>query len=98
MRLAGVVEHGRSELSLLPTFNLTVRRNHLIEDVLSHLNQFENEDLRRELMVKYNSQYFCCREKEDLKRCNHGSSREEITLFLFLFNKLLYKGAPKGLP
>ncbi|XP_025777178.1 E3 ISG15--protein ligase HERC5 [Puma concolor] len=56
MRLVGVVEHGRSELSLLPTFNLTVRRNHLIEDVLSHLNQFENEDLRRELMVSFSGE------------------------------------------
>lgn len=60
MRLAGIVEQGGSELALLPTFNLSVRRTHLIEDVLSHLSQFENEDLRRELMVKYNSQYFCC--------------------------------------
>lgn len=60
MRLAGIVEQGGSELALLPTLNLTVRRSHLIEDVLSHLNQFENEDLRRELMVKCNSLYFCC--------------------------------------
>lgn len=30
---------------------LIVRRSHLIEDVFNQLNQFENEDLRRELMV-----------------------------------------------
>ena len=55
MRLVGVVEQEGSEFALLPTFNLTVRRGHLIEDVLNQLNQFENEDLRRELLVKYNS-------------------------------------------
>lgn len=53
--LAGIVEQERSEFALLPTVNLTVRRSHLIEDVLNQLNQFENEDLRRELWVKYNS-------------------------------------------
>lgn len=55
MRLAGIVDQERSALSSLPTFNLIVRRSHLIEDVFNQLNQFENEDLRRELMVKYNS-------------------------------------------
>lgn len=55
MSLAGIVEQERSELALLPTFCLTVRRSHLIEDVLNQLNQLENEDLRRELQVKYNS-------------------------------------------
>lgn len=50
------MEDGGSSLALLPTFNLTVRRGHLIEDVLNQLNQFENEDLRGELMVKYNFQ------------------------------------------
>jgi hypothetical protein len=39
----------------MPTLNLRVRRNHLVEDVLSQLSQFENEDLRRELWVKYHS-------------------------------------------
>lgn len=48
--LAGIVEHGGWNMF---TFNLTVRRNHLIEDVLHQLNQFENEDLRRELMVSF---------------------------------------------
>lgn len=56
MQFAGIVEHGGSSLTWLPTFNLTIRRSHLIEDVLSQLNQFENEDLRKELMVNYNSQ------------------------------------------
>ncbi|XP_039074362.1 E3 ISG15--protein ligase HERC5 isoform X2 [Hyaena hyaena] len=56
MRLAGVMQQGRSELALLPTFNLTVRRSHLIEDVLSHLYQFENEDLRKELMVSFSGE------------------------------------------
>lgn len=55
MRLAGIADQEGSALSLLPTFNLRVRRSHLIEDVFNQLNQVENEDLRRELMVKYNS-------------------------------------------
>ena len=55
MWLAGLADQEGSALSLLPTFNLRVRRSHLIEDVFNQLNQFENEDLRRELMVKYNS-------------------------------------------
>lgn len=55
MRLAGIVDQEGSALPLLPTFNLIVRRSHLIEDVFNQLNQSENEDLRRELMVKYNS-------------------------------------------
>ena len=55
MRLAGIVDQEQSALSSLPTFNLIVRRSHLIEDVFNQLNQFENDDLRRELMVKYNS-------------------------------------------
>uniref|UniRef100_A0A673UWZ9 HECT and RLD domain containing E3 ubiquitin protein ligase 5 n=2 Tax=Suricata suricatta TaxID=37032 RepID=A0A673UWZ9_SURSU len=56
MRLAGVMQQGRSELALLPTFNMIVRRSHLIEDVLSHLYQFENQDLRRELMVSFSGE------------------------------------------
>lgn len=54
--LAGIVFPGRSSLALLSTFNLTVRRSHLIEDVLGQLNQFENEDLRRELMVSFSGE------------------------------------------
>ncbi|XP_022438017.1 E3 ISG15--protein ligase HERC5 isoform X3 [Delphinapterus leucas] len=54
--LAGIVEQERSELALLPTFHLTVRRSHLIEDVLNQLNQFENEDLRRELQVSFSGE------------------------------------------
>lgn len=53
MQLIGILEHGGSELSFLPTLNLLVRRGHLIEDVLNQLNVFENEDLRKELLVKY---------------------------------------------
>ncbi|KAF7480265.1 Hypothetical predicted protein [Marmota monax] len=51
--LAGIIEQEESELASLSTFNLRVRRNHLIEDVLSQLSQFENEDLRRELRVSF---------------------------------------------
>ncbi|XP_032962493.1 E3 ISG15--protein ligase HERC5 isoform X1 [Rhinolophus ferrumequinum] len=51
--LAGIVEHGGLNLF---TFNLTVRRSHLIEDVLHQLNQFENEDLRKELMVSFSGE------------------------------------------
>ncbi|XP_059867961.1 E3 ISG15--protein ligase HERC5 isoform X1 [Delphinus delphis] len=54
--LAGIVEQERSEFALLPTVNLTVRRSHLIEDVLNQLNQFENEDLRRELWVSFSGE------------------------------------------
>nr|XP_015106001.1 E3 ISG15--protein ligase HERC5 isoform X1 [Vicugna pacos] len=56
MRLAGVMEREGSPLALLPTFNLTVRRNHLIEDALNQLNQYENEDLRRELLVSFSGE------------------------------------------
>ncbi|XP_024591916.1 E3 ISG15--protein ligase HERC5 isoform X2 [Neophocaena asiaeorientalis asiaeorientalis] len=56
MSLAGIVEQERSELALLPTFCLTVRRSHLIEDVLNQLNQLENEDLRRELQVSFSGE------------------------------------------
>ncbi|XP_006143351.2 E3 ISG15--protein ligase HERC5 [Tupaia chinensis] len=56
LRLAGLLEHGESELDLLPTFNLKVRRNHLIEDVLNQLSQFEKEDLRRELWVSFSGE------------------------------------------
>lgn len=51
MLLAGIVGHRGPSLAFLPTLNLIVRRSHLIEDVLHQLNQYENEDLRRELMV-----------------------------------------------
>ncbi|XP_054941772.1 E3 ISG15--protein ligase HERC5 isoform X2 [Physeter macrocephalus] len=56
LRLAGIVDQEESELALPPTFNLTVRRSHLIEDVLNQLNQFENEDLRRELLVSFSGE------------------------------------------
>ncbi|KAB1282266.1 E3 ISG15--protein ligase HERC5 [Camelus dromedarius] len=56
MRLAGIMGREGSPLALLPTFNLTVRRNHLIEDALNQLNQFENEDLRRELLVSFSGE------------------------------------------
>lgn len=52
---AAIEEERESEFALMPTFDLTVRRNHLIEDVLNQLSQFENEDLRKELWVKCDS-------------------------------------------
>ncbi|XP_037686168.1 E3 ISG15--protein ligase HERC5 isoform X2 [Choloepus didactylus] len=51
--LSGTAEQEGSESSLLPFSDLTVRRSHLTEDVLNQLNQFENEDLRRELSVSF---------------------------------------------
>ncbi|XP_059970931.1 E3 ISG15--protein ligase HERC5 isoform X2 [Mesoplodon densirostris] len=56
VRLAGFVEQEGSEFALLPTFNLRVRRNYLIEDVLNQLNKFENEDLRKELLVSFSGE------------------------------------------
>ncbi|XP_020030081.2 E3 ISG15--protein ligase HERC5 isoform X1 [Castor canadensis] len=56
MSLAGILEQEESELALMPTLNLRVRRNHLVEDVLSQLSQFENEDLRRELWVSFSGE------------------------------------------
>ncbi|XP_032717734.1 E3 ISG15--protein ligase HERC5 isoform X1 [Lontra canadensis] len=76
MRLAGIVEQGGSELALLPTLNLTVRRSHLIEDVLSHLNQFENEDLRRELMVSFSGEI------------GHDSGGVKVEFFHCLFEEM----------
>ncbi|XP_077925074.1 E3 ISG15--protein ligase HERC5 isoform X3 [Halichoerus grypus] len=76
MRLAGIVEQGGSELALLPTFNLTVRRSHLIEDVLSHLNLFENEDLRRELMVSFSGEI------------GHDSGGVKVEFFHCLFEEM----------
>ncbi|XP_058922820.1 E3 ISG15--protein ligase HERC5 isoform X1 [Kogia breviceps] len=54
--LAGIVAQEEPEFALPPTINLTVRRSHLIEDVLNQLNQFENEDLRRELLVSFSGE------------------------------------------
>ncbi|XP_037385437.1 E3 ISG15--protein ligase HERC5 isoform X2 [Talpa occidentalis] len=57
MRLVGIMEQRGSELALLPpTLNLTVRRSHLIEDVLNQLRQYENDDLRRELLVSFSGE------------------------------------------
>ncbi|XP_054447724.1 E3 ISG15--protein ligase HERC5 [Pteronotus mesoamericanus] len=55
-QLTGIMEDGGSSLALLPTFNIIVRRSHLIEDVLNQLNQFENEDLRSELLVSFSGE------------------------------------------
>ncbi|XP_021567716.1 E3 ISG15--protein ligase HERC5 [Carlito syrichta] len=55
-RLVEIVEENESELTLMPTFDLTVRRNHLIEDVLNQLSKFENEDLRKELLVSFSGE------------------------------------------
>uniref|UniRef100_A0A8C0K1F9 HECT and RLD domain containing E3 ubiquitin protein ligase 5 n=1 Tax=Canis lupus dingo TaxID=286419 RepID=A0A8C0K1F9_CANLU len=76
MRLAGIMEQGGSQLALLPTFNLTVRRSHLIEDVLNHLNQFENEDLRRELMVSFSGEI------------GHDSGGVKVEFFHCLFEEM----------
>ncbi|XP_066241171.1 E3 ISG15--protein ligase HERC5 [Saccopteryx leptura] len=73
MQLAGIMEDGESSLVLVPTFNLTVRRSHLIEDVLSQLNEFENEDLRRELLVSFSEEI----------GCNFGGVRTEFFHCLF---------------
>ncbi|XP_021116722.1 E3 ISG15--protein ligase HERC5 isoform X2 [Heterocephalus glaber] len=54
--LAGIVEQEESELTFMPTFDLKVRRRHLIEDVLNQLSRFENEDLRRELWVSFSGE------------------------------------------
>ncbi|XP_054967592.2 E3 ISG15--protein ligase HERC5 isoform X7 [Pan paniscus] len=56
LRSAAIEEEGESEFALRPTFDLTVRRNHLIEDVLNQLSQFENEDLRKELWVSFSGE------------------------------------------
>uniref|UniRef100_A0A2K6A217 HECT and RLD domain containing E3 ubiquitin protein ligase 5 n=1 Tax=Mandrillus leucophaeus TaxID=9568 RepID=A0A2K6A217_MANLE len=53
---AAIEEERESDFALMPTFNLTVRRNHLIEDVLNQLSQFENEDLRKELWVSFSGE------------------------------------------
>lgn len=53
IRLARFVEGEELEPAFLPTFNLRVRRSHLIEDVLNQLSRFENEDLRKELWVSF---------------------------------------------
>ncbi|KAL0606941.1 E3 ISG15--protein ligase HERC5, partial [Plecturocebus cupreus] len=64
LRLAAIEEE--SEFALLPTFNLTVRRNRLIADVLNQLSQFENEDLMKEIILLWGStwtfpvQLHCC--------------------------------------
>lgn len=78
MQLAGIVEDGGSSLGLLPTFNLIVRRSHLIEDVLSQLSQFENEDLRMELMVRYRSQQFGAEIRKILSNVTTSLHRREI--------------------
>uniref|UniRef100_A0A8D0V1Z9 HECT and RLD domain containing E3 ubiquitin protein ligase 5 n=4 Tax=Sus scrofa TaxID=9823 RepID=A0A8D0V1Z9_PIG len=56
MPLAGILGQEGSELALPPTLNLLVRRGHLIEDVFSHLSRYENEDLRRELLVSFSGE------------------------------------------
>ncbi|XP_057584375.1 E3 ISG15--protein ligase HERC5 isoform X2 [Hippopotamus amphibius kiboko] len=56
MNLARIVEHEGSPLAFLAAFNLTVRRSHLIEDVLNQLNHFENEDMRRELLISFHGE------------------------------------------
>ena len=64
MPLAGILGQEGSGLALPPTLNLLVRRGHLIEDVFSHLSRYENEDLRRELLVKYKSHLMLLLQRE----------------------------------
>lgn len=75
---AAIEEERESEFALMPTFGLTVRRNHLIEDVLNQLSQFENEDLRKELWVKYNSHlmFLLLRKEKHKKKSNKGFHRK----------------------
>ncbi|KAM6220950.1 E3 ISG15--protein ligase HERC5 [Rhynchocyon petersi] len=47
---------GGFESSLLPTFNLEVRRSNLVEDVFNQLNRFETENLRKELLVSFSGE------------------------------------------
>ncbi|XP_042557790.1 E3 ISG15--protein ligase HERC5 [Dipodomys spectabilis] len=56
MSLAGILVQEESEFALVPTFNLRIRRNHLVEDVLNQLSQFENEDFRRELWISFSGE------------------------------------------
>ncbi|XP_008579308.1 PREDICTED: E3 ISG15--protein ligase HERC5 [Galeopterus variegatus] len=82
MKLIGTVGQEESELALLPAFYLRVRRNHLIEDVLNYLSPFENEDLRKELLVSFSgeigydlggvrTEFFCCL-FEEMTRPEYG--------------------------
>ena len=54
--MACIVEQEGSELALWSTLSLTVRRSHLVEDVLNQLNQYETEDLRKELLVPFSEE------------------------------------------
>ncbi|KAM9237973.1 E3 ISG15--protein ligase HERC5 [Dugong dugon] len=56
MRLLETVALGGAESPSQSTFNLTVRRNHLVEDVFNQLNQFENKDLEKELWVSFSGE------------------------------------------
>uniref|UniRef100_A0A8C8YIH1 HECT and RLD domain containing E3 ubiquitin protein ligase 5 n=1 Tax=Prolemur simus TaxID=1328070 RepID=A0A8C8YIH1_PROSS len=59
LRLAEITEQRGSEEIvpfLQPAFTLTVRRSHLIEDVLNQLSQSENEDLRKELWISFHGE------------------------------------------
>lgn len=79
MPLAGILGQEGSGLALPPTLNLLVRRGHLIEDVFSHLSRYENEDLRRELLVKYKSHLMsCCREKGSRTERNSGLPEGDV--------------------
>ncbi|XP_058151622.1 E3 ISG15--protein ligase HERC5 [Dasypus novemcinctus] len=56
MRLAVAEEEGLPESTFTFFFDLRVRRSHLIEDVLEHLNLLEKEDLRRELRISFSEE------------------------------------------
>ncbi|XP_012502611.1 PREDICTED: E3 ISG15--protein ligase HERC5 [Propithecus coquereli] len=55
LKLTEIIEQRGSEIIpfLRPTFTMTVRRSHLVEDVLDQLSQSENEDLRKEFWVSF---------------------------------------------
>ncbi|XP_029424945.1 E3 ISG15--protein ligase HERC5 isoform X2 [Nannospalax galili] len=54
LNFEGILEE--TGLTLAATFNLKVRRDHLVDDVLNQLSQVENEDLRRELWVSFDGE------------------------------------------
>ncbi|XP_012860291.2 E3 ISG15--protein ligase HERC5 [Echinops telfairi] len=45
-----------AEPHMAPTFNLKVRRSHLIVDVFNQLSRYENEDLRKELLISFSGE------------------------------------------
>ncbi|XP_054995466.1 E3 ISG15--protein ligase HERC5 [Sorex araneus] len=86
MQLVGILEHEGSELSLLPSLTLVVRRSHLVEDVLNQLRRFENEDLRKELLVSFAGELgfnFGGVKAEFFHCLFEGMTRPEYGLFMY---------------